>query len=296
MHFAYLNKAVEALTAARLTKVIDIAIEGSLDKATVNPYVGSLWVQRCADQQKFSHCLARLELMAQQGDSKVWHCAAGTFLEACTQNKATQQALQFIQRYNSMLRAETESWGVVGTTLYSLGNLQETISWMSDWQERSNVAPWMLWNFVLALRALNREFEAQQISLYAINLPEDNATSSHLALLSLDEALAGRIDNVNQHAQRIVPAAMSEWDQVVFALAEELRDFHTARNDGRKTGAAVIEQMLRIAEQAKMKKKSQILFGLFKRAIENVITTENDFMLSMKTKLKMSWLERKLGS
>ncbi len=296
LHFAYLNQAVEALTAARLTKVIDIAIEGALDKATVNPYVGSLWVQRCADQQKFSHCLARLELMAQQGDSKAWHCAAGTFLEACTQNKATQQALQFIQRYNSMLRAETESWGVVGTTLYSLGNLQETVSWMSDWQERPGVAPWMLWNFVLALRALNREFEAQQISMYAINLPEDNATSSHLALLSLDEALAGRIDNVNQHAQKIVPAAMSEWDQVVFALAEELRDFHTARNDGRKTGAAVIEQMLRIAEQAKMKKKSQILFGLFKRAIENVITTENDFMLSMKTKLKLSWLERKLGS
>ena len=196
-----------------------------------------------------------------------------------------------MQQYRNLLRSETASWSAVGTALYLLSETSATVDWMSDWQQRKTVQPEMLWNLVLALRDLNRDDEAREVGLHAITLPADHRTASHLALLSLDEALAGRIKAADQHAARIQLQALNEWDQVMLSLATGLREFHAARAEGRAMGQAVIDRLMQLAQQTPWLKQSHTLVNLFKRAIESVLTNENDSMLKVKTKLKLKWFE-----
>ena len=188
-----------------------------------------------------------------------------------------------------LLNNETESWAAVGSALYDIGDLDEAVEWMSDWHVRPDVAPWMLWNLSLALRDLNREEEAKEVGLHAISLPEDHRTSSHLALLSLDEALAGHIADATHHVERIAPHSMHDWEQLLVTLSTNLSQFHQARAEGRTSGPAIIDELLKVAHQAPWLKKSRPLATLFKRAIDTILTNENDAMLKIKTKLKMKW-------
>ncbi len=287
----YLDKAFTAMTEARLGRTIDVVLENALDKSTVNPYVGSLWIRRHAEQKRLGECVARLDWMVRQGATSLWHCAAREYLEACVQMNLAEQVKTFVKRYGRSLQSETQSWGVAGSALYKIGDLQGTADWMLEWEERRDATSWMLWSLALALRALGREENAHYVSNYAITLPPDHCTCSHLALLSLDEVLAGKLEDAAQHAARVTPQSLTEWDQVTFALSAELRSFYQARAEGRSIAQNVIDQLLRLAQQVPWLKTNEILVNLFKRSIENVLHTENDSILKLKTKVKMKWFD-----
>ncbi|MBS1808981.1 MAG: tetratricopeptide repeat protein [Acidobacteria bacterium] len=290
MHSTDLNNAVESVATTRLHKILDTVLEEVLAEPTVNPHVGKLWAERCALQNRPDHCLKRLHQMA-TSPGKLWHTAAATFLEICARNGATEHVQKFVRKYRNLLQQETTSWSAVGTAFYLLGDRQEMVEWMSNWQKRENVSPEMLWNLALALRDLHRDDEAREVGQFAVTLPEDDRTCSHLALLSLDEALAGRIRAADQHAAHITPHALNEWDRVMIDLATSLREFHTARAEGRAIGQAVIDRLMQLAQQTPWLKQSRTLVDLFKRAIESVLAKEDDSMLKVKTKLKMKWFE-----
>ncbi len=287
---SYLDDAVAALVAAKFQHIVDSAVEDALSSPGVNPHVGRLWVQRCAAQNKLEHCLHRLQLYAGNA-GRFWDRAAQAYLEIAAHDQARDQVRQFIQKYPALLNNETESWAAVGSALYDIGDVSEAAEWMSDWQERRDIAPWMLWNLSLALRDLQREEEAKEVGLHAVNLPEDHRTGSHLALLSLDEALAGRIAEATHHIERIAPQSMRDWEQLLVTLSSNLSQFYQAHNEGRASGPAIIDNLLKVAQQAPWLKKSRPLVTLFKRAIDTILTNENDALLKIKTKLKMKWVE-----
>ena len=278
---SYLDDAVTALIAAKFQKVVDIVVEDALSCPGVNPHVGRLWVQRCAAQNKLEHCLHRLHLIAGNA-GRFWHHAAQTFVEICAQNQDADHVRQFIGKYPVLLNNETESWAAVGSALYDIGDIPEAVEWLSDWHVRPDVAPWMLWNLSLALRDLQREEEAKEVGLHAVNLPEDHRTGSHLALLSLDEALAGRITDAMHHVERIAPQSMRDWEQLLVTLSTNLSQFHQARTEGRAIGQTIIDELLKVAQQAPWLKKSRPLVTLFKRAIDTILTNENDSLLKIK--------------
>jgi tetratricopeptide (TPR) repeat protein len=286
----YLDEAVQLLIATKFQTDVDIVVEDALALPGVNPHVGRLWVQRCAAQNKLDHCLHRLQAYADNA-GRFWHRAAQAYLEIAATNQASEQVRQFVQKYPVLLNNETESWAAVGSALYNIGDLAEAVEWMSDWHVRPDVASWMLWELSLALRDLQREDEAKEVGLHAVNLPEDHRTGSHLALLSLDEALAGHIADATQHVEKIAPHAMREWERLLVTLATSLSQFHQARTEGRTIGPAIIDELLKVAQQAPWLRKSRSLVTLFQRAIDTILTTENDAMLKIKTKLKMKWFE-----
>ncbi len=287
---SHLDEAVQLLVAAKFQAEVDIVVEDALALPGVNPHVGRLWVQRCDAQNKLDHCLRRLQFYADNA-GRFWHRAAQTYLEIAAAQQASEPLRQFVQKYAVLLNNETESWAAVGSALYHIGDLTEAVEWMSDWHVRPDVASWMLWELSLALRDLQREEEAKEVGLHAVSLPEDHRTGSHLALLSLDEALAGHIADATQHVEKIAPHAMHDWEQFMVTLATSLSQFHQARSEGRAIGTAIIDELMKVAQQAPWLRKSRPLVTLFQRAIDTILTTENDAMLKIKTKLKMKWFE-----
>jgi len=286
----YLDEAVALLVEAKFEQDVYVVLEDALACPGVNPHVGRLWVQRCEAQNKLEHCLRRLHFYS-DNVGNFWHRAAQAYLEIAVSKNASEQVQQFIQKYPALLHNETESWATVGTALYDLGAVEEAAEWMSDWHVRPDVAPWMLWTLSLALRDLQREEEAREVGLHAVNLPEDHRTGSHLALLSLDEALVGHIADATQHVERIAPQSMRDWEQLLVTLSTHLSQFHQARTEGRAIGQTIIEDLLNVAQQTPWLRKSRTLVTLFKRAIDTILTSENDAMLKIKTKLKMKWFE-----
>jgi tetratricopeptide (TPR) repeat protein len=286
----YLDEAVALLVAANFEVDVVVILEDALASPGVNPHVARLWVRHCAAQNKLAHALRRLHFYADNA-GRFWHCGAQAYLEVSAQAKAVEQVRQFIKKYPVLMNNETESWAAVGSALYEIGDVVEAVEWMSDWHVRPDLAPWMLWNLSLALRDLNREAEAIEVGLHAIKLPDDHRTGSHLALLSLDEALAGRIADATHHVERIAPSAMRDWERLLVRLSSSLSQFHQARIEGRAIGQAIIDELLKVAQQAPWLKKSRPLVTLFNRAIDSILTHENDAMLKIKTKLKMKWIE-----
>jgi len=51
-------------------------------------------------------------------------------------------------------------WGKVGYALACAGRHQEVTEWLSDWQARSKVEPWMLDNLLIAYQQTGRDAEA----------------------------------------------------------------------------------------------------------------------------------------
>jgi cellulose synthase operon protein C len=286
----YLDEAVALLVAANFEADVVVILEDALASPGVNPHVARLWVRHCAAQNKLAHALRRLHFYADNA-GRFWHCGAQAYLEVSAQAKAVEQVRQFIKKYPVLMNNETESWAAVGSALYEIGDVVEAVEWMSGWHVRPDLAPWMLWNLSLALRDLNREAEAIEVGLHAIKLPDDHRTGSHLALLSLDEALAGRIADATHHVERIAPSAMRDWERLLVRLSSSLSQFHQARIEGRAIGQAIIDELLKVAQQAPWLKKSRPLVTLFNRAIDSILTHENDAMLKIKTKLKMKWIE-----
>ncbi len=78
---------------------------------------------------------------------------------------------------------------------------------------------------------------------------------------------------------------------MLVTLSTSLNQFHQARTEGRASAHGVIDELLKVAQQAYWLKKSRPLITLYKRAIDTILTNEKDSLLKIKTKLKMKWFE-----
>lgn len=286
----YLDEAVTLLVASKYQSDVVVVLEDALASPGVNPHVARLWVQQGAAQNKLAHCLRRLDFYSDNA-GRFWHRGAQAYLEVSASAQSGEQVRQFIKKYPVLLNNETESWAAVGSALYEIGDVAEAVEWMSDWHVRPDIAPWMLWELSLALRDLDREEEAKEVGQHALSLPEDHRTGSHLALLSLDEAIAGHVADATHHVERIAPQSMRDWERLLVSLSTHLSQFHQARSEGRAIGQTMIDELLKLAQQTPWLNKSRPLVTLFRRTIDTILNNENDAMLKIKTKLKMKWIE-----
>src|SRR5262249_33211625 len=96
-----------------------------------------------------------------------------------------------LKRYRDQLRAHTQPWGMAGYALASVDDFRAAARWLSDYAGRSDAAPWMLVNLVIALRATGDEAGANRVSRWALERPADHTSRYHRIWLAVDEALAG---------------------------------------------------------------------------------------------------------
>jgi hypothetical protein len=69
--------------------------------------------------------------------------------------------------------------------------MRGAVRWLSDWAERTDLQPWMLYNLVLALRYGGSDRLALAVTRRALTLCPDHTSSYHVLWLAF-EALAGQ--------------------------------------------------------------------------------------------------------
>ena len=98
-----------------------------------------------------------------------------------------RRVLRFVRRRRDILRSHSDLWYAVGDALFQPDTHKQLVKWMSDWRQQDGNTPERLTTLAASLRHLNRVDAAREVSLAALELPEDRGTGCHLILLAIDD-------------------------------------------------------------------------------------------------------------
>jgi tetratricopeptide (TPR) repeat protein len=211
-----LEAAIEPMDWNKMAAEVERVLDESLDTATANPTVGEVWANRRIKRSEHEKCRRRLESCSEK--TAAWYSAAAQYLYQATEDMRMIAMEKFIRNTAAALRSNNETWGLVGHALFEMHQYSEVAEWTSDWRSR-NPQPWVLLNYALALRELNRDAEAYPISQEALQLPPDNLSDAHRVLLALDDALADRSDAAAERLREIRYDALRAWDKFGYDTA-----------------------------------------------------------------------------
>jgi hypothetical protein len=91
---------------------------------------------------------------------------------------------------------------------------------MAGWQKRSDLEPWILKNFVEALRRADRDAEAAEAGRRALSLPPDKTHAGHRLWLAADACREGRIDAARELLQQVEGTKFGPEDEFLCISAQ----------------------------------------------------------------------------
>jgi tetratricopeptide (TPR) repeat protein len=209
--------AIKAMDWNNMEAQVERVLDESLDAPMANPTVGDVWADRWIQRGEYEKCRRRLESCSET--NAVWYRAAANYLYQVTQDRRMTEAHKFIQSNTAALRADNDTWGLAGHALFELGLYPDVAEWLSDWRSRPALKPWVLWNYVLALRELNRDAEAYEAGQAALQLAPDDLTDAHRVLLALDDALANKPATAAEQLGQIRYEGLRTWDKFSYDTA-----------------------------------------------------------------------------
>jgi tetratricopeptide (TPR) repeat protein len=183
-----LETATKAVVDAGWGDLAEQVFAEALQSPQVVPHVGALWVDCWVARGNWAQA-RRLEALLGRGG--VGDSALVAYVKALGQAKQRRALRRLVRRQRDRLRAGTWAWGMTGYALVTAGAYRDARAWLADYAGRDGVAPWMLLNLSVALRAAGRHEEANRVSRDALGLPPDHTAVYHRVWLALDEILAG---------------------------------------------------------------------------------------------------------
>ncbi len=124
-----------------------------------------------------------------------------------------------IGRQRERLRSVSRVWAQTGAMLVKFNRFAEAVEWMHDYATRPDIEGWMLANLVQAHHLLGRGAQAVAVGEWAAARVDDDDLT--LAILALEEALAGRRDEASAWLAR-VPPQRDPYPQALVLYAEAL--------------------------------------------------------------------------
>jgi hypothetical protein len=185
--------------------------------------VGAVYVRLCTIQEQAFRavsCFMRFK------PGELQRRAAAPLVQglAQLQSRFLLQWLLWCRR--EVLARDDAAWGWVGYACLNLKLRKKAIRWLSDWQSRANVEPWMVFNLCVALRHYGRWEEANRLANHVLQHWGHREGSADMRLfLALEEALAGDVSEANEHLHKAVPRSDSSYDQDLITLAKALVEF-----------------------------------------------------------------------
>jgi tetratricopeptide (TPR) repeat protein len=187
-----LDRAATAFERVGWGRALDEALRSCVAAGTGSRDAGRLWFERSVGElERPARKLLERTLAAAAKVSPAALGAIDALLERLAEPPATWKLRAFLRRHAALLARDTVAWGNVGYALVAVRRPRRAAAWLSDWRGRRDVRPWMLLNFALALRDLDRLGEAAAVGREALKLRRDHTTPLHELLLGSDAGLAG---------------------------------------------------------------------------------------------------------
>lgn len=152
-----------------------------------------------------------------------------------------------LARFGEEIRETHRGWAKAAGALVGAGDHEAAAAWASDWHTRKPDEPWMLHPVAMALRHLRRTDEARRATVYALDLPaEDPTTTDFRVWLAFEEALEGRTDRAQQLLAQIDEDDLDDVPRILLAftigLVSVQQKGRAAFADARERGQVAVRQ------------------------------------------------------
>lgn len=197
-------------------------ISEALDNPNAQPGVAYVFVNLSATLKKWGVCEERLEGI--ESNQKLWNAGIGKLVTEYAKAGEMNRLGKLISKYQTELRGSTELWQDVGAAYSNAGKDRETVSWMSDWEQRKDVQPLGLLPLANSLWDLKQDHQANDVSRHAVSVCEsDTASSLHMLLCSKYEMLYGSMETSASLIREIDPMHLPvlfryDWELVIAML------------------------------------------------------------------------------
>ncbi|HEX5110652.1 MAG TPA: tetratricopeptide repeat protein [Vicinamibacterales bacterium] len=218
-----IDAAAFAFQRAKRVKSALRILRAAIKKPGRNDEVGAAAVRLLLDRRSPA---AATWLFTRLPGGEISRRAAAPLIEGLGETKSRLAFRWVLWRHRDAIRADDGSWGQTGLALVRFNRLSDAARWLRDWRERKSVEPWMVFNFCLGLRHLGRYGEATTVARFVLKHwgHREGAEDMHL-FLAVEDALAGRIPDAEEHLARIEVRKGVEHDEQLFALAKALVEF-----------------------------------------------------------------------
>lgn len=169
----------------------------------------------------------------------LWAEAAIKYLEIIAVEMPGELA-KFVDKNADALAANTDTWASVGYHLSNMSDYDRMSKWYSGWEQRSDLRPWMLWNYTIVLRREGIAAGADKINHVAIDLPYDDTVNLHFTHIGLAAFANGNVDEAKAIFSNINPLTMSDWDRYFYDLLADGLAAAESVSSGDSSGARSI--------------------------------------------------------
>lgn len=196
-----LELAVDALAGTSIEDHGLAVLRAALSAGEGTEAIAQVWSKKVLARRDWTGIESGLDSVRGQGF--LWEVVIVPYLEALAQHGEADRVRRVLASHGVRLVASDKTWGTAGYALSRLGLDTQAVRWLSDWQGRKGLAPWMLVNLVVSLRCLGRDDEAHDASKRALRLAPDHTTPQHRAWLACDAAHRGDLDLATSHLEEL---------------------------------------------------------------------------------------------
>jgi tetratricopeptide (TPR) repeat protein len=263
------------------------ALDTAAKSGDAHPAVGRFLIEASHKVEKLKVTEKRLAEI--DGNIKVWSFAASRYLEILASEKPTSVA-KFIDTNAENLRIETESWGAVGYQLSNLTDLRRADKWYEGWERRSDVMPWMLWNYSIILRRNGHSEVANGVNSASLNLQPDDTINLHLTSLGLTEFSRRNFSSATSLLAQINVGAMTTWDRFHYDVLNDAVNAIGRLGEGdQESAASLIESIAALILYYDPKASDRMTQDLAKGALYVLLDEYSSKWLSFKIKAKLMY-------
>jgi predicted Zn-dependent protease len=214
-----ISKAAAAMTDARFSAEVDAVVAEAVE-SNPSPSVARLFVERAAALNDWS-LLDRLPVYLKQGEGGREILFAAFDALATPANRSKLHEL--LREYGDEIRKSDRGWAKATSALVALKDYDAAATWAADWDGRKPDDAWMLHPFAVALRHVGRIEDARRVTLYVLNLEDDDPTTDDFRVwLAFEEALEGRPDRAESLIAEVDADELDDLPRIIRVLTESL--------------------------------------------------------------------------
>ena len=214
-----LRDAAEAMAEAGWAAEADEDLNDLTESGTPTPAAAGLWAERLLQAGRPWKVADRLDGLIDL-DREAGREAVLVYVWAQAVLNDPAAVTATVQRHSELLREDDDAWVRAGTALAEAKNFPLAAAWLGDWRDRPDVPPRMLRPLHTALRAVDRDAEADAVLKAAVeSADEDGVPSDYRAWLALTAAVGGRLADAAEHLAAVERLGQPDGTKLLLAMA-----------------------------------------------------------------------------
>lgn len=214
------NTAASAMFDSSVSREADAALDGIVRESAAGAPAAALWASRCVEKGRWWRL--RRGLPHLDRESEGWHGVHSTLVQALGEGQHSWVFRWLFWKEHDRYLQRTSTWGAAGYAFVALGRYRRAAQWMSDWERRHDLEPWMLTNLAEALRRCGRDAAAMQANRRALELPRDHVRGNHAVWVAFEEAISGHREMAEKWRREYAFDDLRPYYRFVHLLAEAL--------------------------------------------------------------------------